>query len=255
MEKDRGRRYSSAAEFAGDIGRYLNNEPVVARSRSPGYWLRKFVRRNRVVGVATTFFAILIVGILAILLTIFGSLHETAGEVAAESRLEVSRLARRVIERLQERAPGTSVEQLYEIISPDAGMHSELVDTMVFSRYIVEIDIVNPAGRILSSSTPNRVGSTRRYLKNIAILLRLPAPSLLRELFSKGDDYQEYDQMESAMGPGPGPHLLILVQAVISRVFLRDALLKKLVRWLIPAFLAVGLVVSGMILALAKLSK
>jgi eukaryotic-like serine/threonine-protein kinase len=46
MDKDRTRRYATANELAGDLGRYLANEPVSARPPSTGYRLRKFVRRN-----------------------------------------------------------------------------------------------------------------------------------------------------------------------------------------------------------------
>jgi len=47
MEKDRRRRYNSAAEFAGDIGHYLNNEPVIAGPPSQFYRIRKFVSKHR----------------------------------------------------------------------------------------------------------------------------------------------------------------------------------------------------------------
>ena len=54
LEKDPARRYSSPAELAADIDRYLNNEPVLARPASTGYRLRKYVRRHQVmVGVAS----------------------------------------------------------------------------------------------------------------------------------------------------------------------------------------------------------
>ncbi len=49
LEKPRGRRYASAAEFAGDIERYLRDEPVQARPTSAMYRTWKFARRNKVV--------------------------------------------------------------------------------------------------------------------------------------------------------------------------------------------------------------
>jgi eukaryotic-like serine/threonine-protein kinase len=57
LEKDRTRRYASAAEMAADIQRYLNDEPIVARPPSASYQLRKFARRHRalVAGVAVVF--------------------------------------------------------------------------------------------------------------------------------------------------------------------------------------------------------
>ena len=47
LEKDRTRRYETAAGFAQDIQRHLHYEPVLAGPPSAVYKLRKFVRRNR----------------------------------------------------------------------------------------------------------------------------------------------------------------------------------------------------------------
>ena len=47
LEKDRTRRYDTANALALELGRHLNNEPVLAGPPSAGYRLRKFVRRNR----------------------------------------------------------------------------------------------------------------------------------------------------------------------------------------------------------------
>jgi eukaryotic-like serine/threonine-protein kinase len=51
LEKDRARRYATPSEFAADIGRYLRNEPVLARPGSAPYRTRKYIRRHRL-GVA-----------------------------------------------------------------------------------------------------------------------------------------------------------------------------------------------------------
>jgi eukaryotic-like serine/threonine-protein kinase len=47
LEKDRARRYETAAALAEDIGRHLSHEPVRAAPPGAGYEFRKFVRRNR----------------------------------------------------------------------------------------------------------------------------------------------------------------------------------------------------------------
>jgi serine/threonine protein kinase/Tfp pilus assembly protein PilF len=47
LEKDRARRYDSAANFAADIERHLNDQPVEAGPPSAVYRFRKFVKRNR----------------------------------------------------------------------------------------------------------------------------------------------------------------------------------------------------------------
>lgn len=53
LAKDPDRRYTSAAEFAGDLRRYLRDEPITARPTSRIYQLTKFARRNRALVIAT----------------------------------------------------------------------------------------------------------------------------------------------------------------------------------------------------------
>jgi len=66
LEKDRTRRYASAAEMAADIQRYLKDEPIVARPPSTSYQLQKFTRRHQalVAGIAAVFF-VLVAGVAA----------------------------------------------------------------------------------------------------------------------------------------------------------------------------------------------
>jgi eukaryotic-like serine/threonine-protein kinase len=66
LEKDKTRRYASAAEFGADIRRYLADEPVVARPPSTAYQLQKFARRHKafVAGTAAVFL-VLVAGIIA----------------------------------------------------------------------------------------------------------------------------------------------------------------------------------------------
>lgn len=47
LEKDRTRRYATAAELADDLGRFLRHEPLIAAPPSLVYQLRKLVRRHR----------------------------------------------------------------------------------------------------------------------------------------------------------------------------------------------------------------
>src|SRR5580700_1486476 len=61
LEKDRARRYATPSDLSSDIGRYLRNEPVLARPASAGYRARKYIRRHRVgVGVAAAAAVLLI---------------------------------------------------------------------------------------------------------------------------------------------------------------------------------------------------
>jgi len=47
LEKDRSRRYASASDFAMDVQRHLDDEPVIACPPSTVYRVKKFVRRNK----------------------------------------------------------------------------------------------------------------------------------------------------------------------------------------------------------------
>ncbi|HEY2785464.1 MAG TPA: hypothetical protein VGJ05_10865, partial [Fimbriiglobus sp.] len=61
LEKNRDRRYDSAAAFADDVERFLNHEPVTAGPPTAGYRMRKFIRRNRpqVIAVSLLFLTLL----------------------------------------------------------------------------------------------------------------------------------------------------------------------------------------------------
>lgn len=59
LEKDKERRYGSAADLAADLRRFLHDEPIIARPASATYQARKFVKRHKAVaaGMTTTFIA------------------------------------------------------------------------------------------------------------------------------------------------------------------------------------------------------
>ncbi len=66
MEKDKARRYASAADLAADIRRHLKDEPIVARPASVSYQTYKFARRHRalVAGISAVFL-VLVAGVIA----------------------------------------------------------------------------------------------------------------------------------------------------------------------------------------------
>ena len=66
LDKDKARRYASAADLAGDIQRYLEDQPIVARPPSASYHLQKFARRHKALVAGTTaVFVVLVGGIVA----------------------------------------------------------------------------------------------------------------------------------------------------------------------------------------------
>lgn len=62
LERDRKRRYASPSELAADLGRYLRNEPVSARTPSAAYRTRKYIRRHRLAIAMAATAVLLLVG-------------------------------------------------------------------------------------------------------------------------------------------------------------------------------------------------
>jgi WD40 repeat protein/predicted Ser/Thr protein kinase len=72
LEKDRARRYASAADLAADLRRWLDHEPIRARPPSALYHLSKFARRHRglVGGVVATGVALVLGLVVSILFAV-----------------------------------------------------------------------------------------------------------------------------------------------------------------------------------------
>lgn len=90
MDKDRERRYASAAALAEDVRRYLDDEPVIARPPGTLYLTGKFVRRHRL-GVAA--------GLLLLLTLVGGIVGTSVGLLRAKQE---SDNARETVALLQE---------------------------------------------------------------------------------------------------------------------------------------------------------
>jgi tetratricopeptide (TPR) repeat protein len=88
LEKDRDRRYTTAAEFAADVRGYLAGEPVLARPPGRGYRLGKFVRKNRVVVAAAAVAVLALLGGTAAAVVGLVRAQEAIQEAVAAQRLE-----------------------------------------------------------------------------------------------------------------------------------------------------------------------
>ncbi len=80
LEKDKTRRYASAADLAADIQRYLHDEPITARPPSATYQLKKFARRNKA----------LVAGIVAVFVVLIAGIIVSTWEAAKARRAEAS---------------------------------------------------------------------------------------------------------------------------------------------------------------------
>lgn len=77
LEKDRARRYASAAELATDLRRWLANEPILARPPSALYHLGKFARRHKaLVGGTLAVVAALVLGLIGTILFAVGEARQ-----------------------------------------------------------------------------------------------------------------------------------------------------------------------------------
>ena len=89
MEKDKERRYQSAAELANDIHHFLNNEPIIARPLSIGYQVRLFTKKYK-----RTCAAVLMLGV-SIVLGIVGT---TWGMIEANTQKGIALKQRDIAE-------------------------------------------------------------------------------------------------------------------------------------------------------------
>jgi tetratricopeptide (TPR) repeat protein len=101
LEKDRGRRYDTAAALAQDLQNHLNHQPVMASPPSASYRLRKFLRRHRTAMFAGTAVGLALVLGLALALDEFIEARRerdralAAEQLAEQHRAEAQKEAQR----------------------------------------------------------------------------------------------------------------------------------------------------------------
>ncbi len=86
LEKDKARRYQTATDMGADLGRYLNDEPIMARPPSTVYQAVKFAKRNKalVAGLGASI-ALLVGGVIA---STYWAFRATRAEVLAATRAD-----------------------------------------------------------------------------------------------------------------------------------------------------------------------
>jgi tetratricopeptide (TPR) repeat protein len=141
LRKEPERRYESVAHLSEDVGRFLNNYPVLAKADSRWYRVSKFVRRNRVAMAGAALGVACLVGGLAIASWQAAVAQREAA--AAQRRFEqVRKLARTVLfdfdEKIRSLAGATEarellaktaveyMDSLYADALGDAGLRREL---------------------------------------------------------------------------------------------------------------------------------
>jgi tetratricopeptide (TPR) repeat protein len=127
VEKDRARRYATAADLADDLGRFLGGEPVTAQPPSFGYLAGKFVRRYRVPLAAAAFVLLLLgVGLLVAFLQIRSERNDAvAARLNEEKEKDRAQQALSDLQRSRKEAEvvWNVVDQAYSAVKEDNIRH------------------------------------------------------------------------------------------------------------------------------------
>jgi eukaryotic-like serine/threonine-protein kinase len=111
LEKEKERRYSSAAELAEDVRRFLRDEPITARPTTTAYQVQKFARRHKtlVAGVVASFL-MLVIGVVG---TSWQAIRARRAESAAAARAQEAEL-----EKAKAQAVTSFLTEMLESVDP-----------------------------------------------------------------------------------------------------------------------------------------
>jgi tetratricopeptide (TPR) repeat protein/predicted Ser/Thr protein kinase len=199
LEKDRDRRYQSAADLAADLRRWLANEPILARRASAGYLAWKFAQRNKGLVAAGSLALLLLVG--GIIGTSIGLAHAVAQRTRADRE---ARRATAVNEFLVTRMLGAA--------SPDVAQGREVTVREVLDKAEGQIDEAFPDDPLLRADLRQTVAKTYLSLGDVekaiasgeaALRLREAelgpdAPDTLRALNDLGSSLNRAGRLDEA---------------------------------------------------------
>ncbi|MBK8977479.1 MAG: protein kinase [Planctomycetes bacterium] len=112
LDKDRNRRYASATELAGDIGKYLSQQPVDARPPTVAYRMRKFCSKYRS---QVTAFAVVLLTLVAGIVGTWRSLIRERQQRGIAQRMssEAERRATEAVEAVRRERRGAYLAGLF----------------------------------------------------------------------------------------------------------------------------------------------
>lgn len=88
IDKDKSRRYDSIFEFAADLRRFMQDQPISARPPSAFYQLSKFAKRNR--AVVASIAAVLVILVAAVISLTLATINANRARDIAERKTAVS---------------------------------------------------------------------------------------------------------------------------------------------------------------------
>ncbi len=175
LEKERGRRYQSAAALSDDVHRYLTDQPILARRANLLYQFRKFLMRHKFVLV----FTLALIGVM-----VASSIWVRRGEsIMQESFDQLRRMEDTENAKLRAQFADAMRDE-----DKDKALQFYREALREFERLgrsdITEAKIMNSISQVLcEKSPPDYVGAERFATDAIAILLRLqPNGGVRKEL-------------------------------------------------------------------------
>jgi len=189
LEKERGRRYATANEFAADVERHLHDEPVVARPPTTAYVLLQLARRHRTaVAAGAAIFAVLI---LATAVSTVLAVRATRAE--AKARTEATRSAQ-VAQFLKEMlsgvgpsvAMGRDTTLLQEILDKTA----KRLDTDLKDQPEVEAELRKVIGGVYGDELHKWAKAEAMFRRALALQRQLhptPHPAVIGALSDLAD--------------------------------------------------------------------
>jgi WD40 repeat protein/serine/threonine protein kinase len=153
LEKEPARRYQSAAEFALDLQRYLDDQPIIARPPSAMYQFRKFAKRNKpLVAAATAVFIALLCSLLTI--SIYLVQATTARDIAMEAT-DSEKTLREVAERKSREALKQTAE----------AKQQAYLANIAAAQAALEVNDIHAARRRLDAADPTMRNWEWRFLE------------------------------------------------------------------------------------------
>lgn len=154
VEKERDRRYSTAAEFADELARVRLRQPISAQPPSVIYQVRKFVERNRR---ASAVLLLMIVMLVAALWSLFvandarGALQRKSGAESRQLAVE-SALSGDILEAKRRLRDSKAIEQAWESRFTERLMQSASWSLSGGPRNIDELQLSRDADLVVVSS-------------------------------------------------------------------------------------------------------
>ncbi len=209
LEKDRTRRYETAAALARDVERYLADEPVEACPPSAAYRLRKLLRKHRAVVLTAAAFVLLLLAGVAV--SAWQAVRATGAEALARDKerqaLEESAakdVARREAEAAQ-RKQADAVAGLLESVfrgldprDPGQGLKGELVSRL--DKVAADLEKEYGGEPLLLARMRSALGETQLGLGEPAKAVALLRQALEARQTALGPDHA--DTLESMLKLG-----------------------------------------------------